>query len=184
MSQAPPNSPAQNSSAASPHHQHPPGLSSHPSGARDQALSKRGHLLPATSSYSGPRTAAIPRPAPHDPQPPFFSARHDSRQVLRVPRCVSSLRRRLLEADSPSQPAETAEFCEHVITSLFSVNTPPSAIGVGQDGLQTPPQSPTQGKEAPPPLGEFIVSHFPPSPGTRSPRASASDLPPTSGGDL
>lgn len=53
------------------------------------------------------------------------------------------------------------------------MTTPPSsAVGVGQEGLDTPPHSPTLGKEAPPPLGEFIVSHFLFPRETRSPRAS------------
>ncbi|KAL8277472.1 hypothetical protein RQP46_010102 [Phenoliferia psychrophenolica] len=44
---------------------------------------------------------------------------------------------------------DAAELCEHVITSLFS---PGPSGNVGN----TPPTSPVLGKEAPPPLGEFI----------------------------
>lgn len=42
--------------------------------------------------------------------------------------------------------ADTAELCEHVITSLFAVTTPPP---------------PAHGKDPIPPLGEFIVSVVP-----------------------
>ncbi|KAL8284236.1 hypothetical protein RQP46_004985 [Phenoliferia psychrophenolica] len=51
---------------------------------------------------------------------------------------------------------DAAELCEHVITSLFSPG-PSGNVGVGQEGLDTPPHSPVLGKEAPPPLGEFIA---------------------------
>jgi hypothetical protein len=55
---------------------------------------------------------------------------------------------------------ETAELCEHVITSLFTVSPAPAATDAStQLGLDTPPQSPTQtsSKDGPPPLGEFIA---------------------------
>ncbi|KAK4700246.1 hypothetical protein P7C70_g6004, partial [Phenoliferia sp. Uapishka_3] len=51
---------------------------------------------------------------------------------------------------------EAAELCEHVITTLFSPE-PVGNVGIGQEGLDTPPHSPVLGKEAPPPLGEFIA---------------------------
>ncbi|KAI5479231.1 alternative cyclin Pcl12 [Pseudohyphozyma bogoriensis] len=59
---------------------------------------------------------------------------------------------------------DLAELCEHVIQSLFScpasASTQPApamSIGVGRPGIDTPPLSPTLGKEQPPPLGEFIA---------------------------
>lgn len=60
--------------------------------------------------------------------------------------------------------SDTAELCEHVITTLFNVQPARKPATVGRQGIDTPPHSPvlaasTSKDEAIPNLGEFIVSH-------------------------